>query len=151
MDLMEVKDRVKELPIQDVLYDELQWVGKKPLCPFHDDRRPGSFVLNKRKNWWTCYSCGKGGDAIHFFEEKYGMTFVEAVSHIAVSNGIVSKSEMEEILKSCIGHCIFAFLIGLLVGLIFLSISKIRASFAKRELKLQVKELKNQILIIYLF
>ena len=52
---------------------------------------------------------------------------------------------MEEILKSCVGHCIFAFLIGLLVGLIFLSISKIRASFAKRQLRLQIKEQKNQI------
>ncbi|MEE1291476.1 MAG: LapA family protein [Spirochaetota bacterium] len=52
---------------------------------------------------------------------------------------------MEEILKSCVGHCIFAFLIGLLVGLIFLSISKIRNALAKRELKQQIKELKNQI------
>lgn len=100
MDLMDVRDRVKDLPIEDVLYDELQWVGKKPLCPFHDDRRPGSFVVNKRKNWWCCYSCGKGGDAIHFFEEKYGMNFVEATSKIAITHGVVSQSEMETILKT---------------------------------------------------
>ena len=56
---------------------------------------------------------------------------------------------MEEILKSCVGHCIFAFLIGLLVGLIFLSISKIRNAFAKRNLNKQIKELKNQIVELH--
>ena len=52
---------------------------------------------------------------------------------------------MQEFLKSCIGHCILMFLIGLIVGCVFLFISQIRNAFAKRELKQQIKELKNQI------
>lgn len=52
---------------------------------------------------------------------------------------------MQEFLKSCIGHCILMFLIGLIVGCVFLFISQIRNAFAKRDLKIQIKELKSQI------
>jgi hypothetical protein len=100
MDLTEVKDRVKDLPIEDVIGSELTYVGKKPLCPFHDDHRPGSFVVNKRKNTWACYSCGKRGDAIHFVQERFGLDFLEATSKIAIEHGIVTKTEMEHILNS---------------------------------------------------
>ena len=100
MDLTEVKNRVKELPIKDVIGDCLTYVGKKPLCPFHDDHRPGSFVVNKRKNTWACYSCGKRGDAIHFMQEFYGLDFLEATSKIAIEHGIVTKTEMESILNA---------------------------------------------------
>lgn len=100
MDLNDVKDRVKDLPIEDVIGGNLTYVGRKPLCPFHDDHHPGSFVLNKRKNSWTCYSCGKRGDAIHFMREFYGLDFISATSKIAIEHGIVTRTEMETILNS---------------------------------------------------
>lgn len=52
---------------------------------------------------------------------------------------------MEEILKSCVGHCIFSFLIGLCVGLVFLFISKVRNAFVKRNFKIEIKQLKSKI------
>lgn len=52
---------------------------------------------------------------------------------------------MGDFLKSCVGHCIFAFLIGLCIGLIFLVMSKIRNAFAKRDFKIEIKTLKSKI------
>lgn len=37
------------------------------LCPFHDDRRPGSFRVNVQTGGYCCFACGaKGGDVIAF-------------------------------------------------------------------------------------
>lgn len=52
---------------------------------------------------------------------------------------------MEGFLKSCVGHCILAFLIGFGIGLIFLIISKIRSAFTKRDFKTEIKKLKSKI------
>lgn len=92
MNLMDVRDRIKEIPIRHIITDRL--------CPSHEDHSPGSFVLNEKTNTWYCFSCNAHGDAIHFMKEKHGMNFVEAVSHIAITQGIVSRAEMEEILNT---------------------------------------------------
>lgn len=102
--IMVIRDRVKEIPIKDGLDGEIEYVGKGELCPFHNDRKPGSFKLDKKKNIFKCYACGKGGDIISFYQEKYGMTFIEALCYIAVKFGIVTKSEMEEILNAKIDN-----------------------------------------------
>lgn len=52
---------------------------------------------------------------------------------------------MDEFLKSKVGLCIVSFLIGLCVGVIFLFISKIRNAFAKRNFKIEIKNLKSKI------
>lgn len=37
------------------------------LCPFHDDRRPGSFRVNVQTGAYRCFSCGAcGGDIVAF-------------------------------------------------------------------------------------
>lgn len=53
------------------------------LCPFHDDRRLGSFYINTETGGFICYSCGnKGGDIIAFIEKKYQIPFKEAVQKL---------------------------------------------------------------------
>jgi DNA primase len=57
------------------------------LCPFHSEKTP-SFHVNPDKGIFKCFGCGEGGDAIHFLQQHQGMTFPEALEHIANVNGI---------------------------------------------------------------
>lgn len=50
------------------------------LCPFHEDRNAGSFYINACNGGYKCFSCGaKGGDIIAFIQQKYSLSFREAL------------------------------------------------------------------------
>lgn len=57
------------------------------LCPFHNERTP-SFSVNKGKNFCYCFSCKKGGSPINFVMEKEGLSYHEALLHLAKKYGI---------------------------------------------------------------
>lgn len=57
------------------------------LCPFHNERTP-SFSVNKSKNFCYCFSCHKGGSPINFIMEKEGVSYHEALLHLAKKYGI---------------------------------------------------------------
>jgi DNA primase len=60
------------------------------LCPFHDDRKTGSFRVNLETGAFKCFSCGMaGGDVFAFIMALYGLTFYEALTKIADDWGIV--------------------------------------------------------------
>ena len=63
----------------------------KGLCPFHDDKTP-SFSVSPARGLCKCFSCGKGGNAVHFIMEIEQMSYVEALKHLAKKYGI----EVEE-------------------------------------------------------
>lgn len=63
----------------------------KGLCPFHDDKTP-SFSVSPARGLCKCFSCGKGGNAVHFIMEMEQMSYVEALKHLAKKYGI----EVEE-------------------------------------------------------
>ncbi len=52
------------------------------LCPFHDEKTP-SFSVSPSKNICKCFSCGKGGSAVHFIMEHEQMTYYEALKYLA--------------------------------------------------------------------
>lgn len=58
------------------------------LCPFHDDRHLGSFVVDTIKQRATCYPCNKSWDAVAFLMEHENMTYPEALSWLANRYGI---------------------------------------------------------------
>ena len=59
------------------------------LCPFHNDRKAGSFFVNLNSGAFTCYSCGtKGGDIIAFTMSLYGLTFTEALAQLTSDWGL---------------------------------------------------------------
>ena len=58
------------------------------LCPFHNDRHLGSFVVSPRRNTYTCFSCGAHGDAIEFLIRHERMSFFEAVAWLGKKYGI---------------------------------------------------------------
>lgn len=59
------------------------WHTWNGLCPFHNDKRAGSFVVNKSTGAFKCFSCGEsGGDIIAFHMKANGMSFKQAFKHL---------------------------------------------------------------------
>ena len=59
----------------------------KGCCPFHKEKTP-SFVVSEKKQIFTCFGCGKSGDAIKFIQLYYNLSFPEAVRRLAAQYGI---------------------------------------------------------------
>ncbi len=57
------------------------------LCPFHQEKTP-SFSVNQTRQFYHCFGCGVGGDAIKFVEEIEGLSFWETVKMLAERYGI---------------------------------------------------------------
>ncbi|MEW6611474.1 MAG: DUF7146 domain-containing protein [Pseudomonadota bacterium] len=54
------------------------------LCPFHADRRAGSFRIHLGSGAYDCFACGaKGGDLIAFHMQRYGLGFAEAIQDLS--------------------------------------------------------------------
>lgn len=54
------------------------------LCPFHDDSRPSMAVYQKADGqFYKCFACGAGGNAISFMIEFHKMSFPEALRELA--------------------------------------------------------------------
>lgn len=68
----------------------------KGLCPFHDDKTP-SFYVSPAKGVCKCFSCGKGGNAVHFIMEQEQLSYYEALKFLAKKYGIeVQERQMTE-------------------------------------------------------
>ena len=52
------------------------------LCPFHNEKTP-SFSVSPSKGLCKCFSCGKGGNAVHFIMEHEQMSYPEALRYLA--------------------------------------------------------------------
>jgi DNA primase len=64
----------------------------KGLCPFHDERSP-SFHVRPGVGRWHCFGCGEGGDVISFVQKIDGMSFTDAVEHLADRVGVQLRYE----------------------------------------------------------
>ena len=56
-------------------------------CPFHDEKTP-SFSVNPEKQFYYCFGCGAGGNAIGFVMDYERMEFPEAVESLAQTCGL---------------------------------------------------------------
>lgn len=66
------------------------------LCPFHDDRSP-SFYVSQAKGVCKCFSCGEGGNVVHFIMKHEQLTYVEALKWLAKKYGIeIQERELSE-------------------------------------------------------
>ncbi|MGC8713266.1 MAG: CHC2 zinc finger domain-containing protein, partial [Leptodesmis sp.] len=80
-------EQIKQrLDIVDVVseYVVLRKQGKDfvGLCPFHDDKSP-SFTVSPSKQFYYCFSCGAGGNAIKFLMELGKRSFSEVMLDLA--------------------------------------------------------------------
>ncbi len=62
-------------------------VNYKGLCPFHNEKTP-SFTVSPSRQMCKCFSCGKGGNAVHFLMELEHMTYPEAIKWLGKKYGI---------------------------------------------------------------
>lgn len=53
-------------------------IKHKTLCFMHEDHHPSLYFSGKNKEWWRCFVCNKGGNAINLVMEYAGIGFVEA-------------------------------------------------------------------------
>ena len=60
------------------------------LCPFHNEKTP-SFSVSPSKGLCKCFSCGKGGNAVHFVMEHEQLSYYEALKWLAKKYGIEVK------------------------------------------------------------
>ncbi len=56
-------------------------------CPFHNEKTP-SFTANRKKQFYHCFGCGAGGDAIRFLMEYNHLDFLEAIEDLAGFVGV---------------------------------------------------------------
>ncbi len=70
-------------------YVVLKKVGRDytGLCPFHAEKRP-SFTVSSEKQLFYCFGCGAGGDLFEFMEKMEGLSFKEALHHLAKKVGV---------------------------------------------------------------
>ena len=56
-------------------------------CPFHNEKTP-SFSVNEQGQFYYCFGCGAGGNAIGFLMEYENLSFPEAVESLARDAGM---------------------------------------------------------------
>ena len=52
------------------------------LCPFHNEKTP-SFSVSPSKGLCKCFSCGKGGNVVHFIMEHEQLSYYDALRWLA--------------------------------------------------------------------
>ena len=71
----------------------------KACCPFHEEKTP-SFYVVPGKGFYKCFGCGESGDVFAFLMKHLGLSFVDAIKHVAASSGVeireVSRGETGE-------------------------------------------------------
>jgi len=86
-----IDDLLERVDIVDVIDARvnLRRAGKNysALCPFHDEKSP-SFSVNPDKQFYYCFGCGAGGNAIGFLMEYERLDFPAAVEKLAAIAGV---------------------------------------------------------------
>ena len=66
------------------------------LCPFHNEKTP-SFSVSPSKGLCKCFSCGKGGNVVHFIMEHEQLSYYEALKWLARKYNIeIKERELTE-------------------------------------------------------
>lgn len=101
--ISEVIEKIHDLPISEIVSTRMELVHSsgqhKGLCPFHDDKTVGSFVVTNKKGIFKCFSCSTGGDSIKFIALTDGINYVQAALKIALDFSIIQNSEYESLSK----------------------------------------------------
>lgn len=88
---------VRTLSLSAVMSTRMQLIQRgrnfKGLCPFHNDKSLGSFVVTDSKNIWKCFSCGVGGDAVKFISLFDNINYVEAAFKLALEYNLITDYE----------------------------------------------------------
>lgn len=81
--------RINIIDVLDGRVAKLKRSGKNfsGLCPFHKEKTP-SFSANAEKQFYYCFGCGAGGNAIGFLMDYEHFSFPEAIETLAQMAGV---------------------------------------------------------------
>lgn len=84
---------VRDIPMTAVLEAEqipYKKIGHEAVtvCPWHSDTNP-SLTVNDDKSLCFCFVCRGGSDSIDYIQQKFGLSFSEAVERIAFKHNLV--------------------------------------------------------------
>ncbi len=86
-----IDDLLARINVLDIVESrvKLKRTGKNysGLCPFHKEKSP-SFTVNNEKQFYYCFGCGAGGNALGFIMEHDRLSFPEAVEELAKLAGV---------------------------------------------------------------
>ena len=86
-----IDDLLSRVDIVDVIDKriKLRKTGKNysALCPFHTEKSP-SFSVEPDKQFYYCFGCGAGGNALGFVMDYERMDFPQAVEALAGDYGL---------------------------------------------------------------
>lgn len=86
-----IDDLLARADIVDVVGERvtLRKTGKNysGLCPFHQEKTP-SFSVEPDKQFYYCFGCGKGGNAIGFIMDYENIEYPQAIESLANSMGL---------------------------------------------------------------
>lgn len=86
-----IDDLLDRVDIVDVIDRrvKLKKTGKNysARCPFHDEKTP-SFSVNPEKQFYYCFGCGAGGNALGFIMDYENIDFPQAVENLANGAGL---------------------------------------------------------------
>ena len=82
------EDKIKSAAgIVDVLSDFLtlkkKGVNYLALCPFHDDKHLGSFVVSPKHNCYKCFKCDAKGGPVDYLVRHEGLSYPDALRYLA--------------------------------------------------------------------
>ncbi len=91
-----IDDLLNRTDIVDVVSSRVQLkkAGKNytACCPFHQEKTP-SFSVNQEKQFYYCFGCGAGGNALGFIMDHDHLDFPEAVEELAKRAGVEIEHE----------------------------------------------------------
>ncbi len=86
-----IDDLLNRTDIVDVVSSRLQLkkAGKNhtACCPFHKEKTP-SFSVSPDKQFYYCFGCGAGGNALGFIMDHDNLDFPQAVEELAKAAGM---------------------------------------------------------------
>src|SRR5258708_4194397 len=88
IDEIRLRTRLGELIGRNVVLRPASHGELKGICPFHAERHPSFYVI-ERKGFWYCVGCGKRGDCFDWvMETTTAREFREAVEYLAELAGL---------------------------------------------------------------
>ncbi|MEH6823370.1 MAG: DNA primase [Motiliproteus sp.] len=94
-----IDDLLHRTDIVDVIEERVQLkrTGRNysGLCPFHKEKSP-SFSVNPEKQFFYCFGCGAGGNALGFVMEHDRLEFREAIETLAKRHGLEIPAQANE-------------------------------------------------------
>lgn len=106
---LDVFELAHQVPIVETIsaYMPLQYKNGKyyGLCPFHNDKSVGSFVVfpdesSNKRGGFQCYSCGAKGDNIDFVREYLNIGYRDAAIAIAENAGLIGHDDADALRRN---------------------------------------------------